>query len=309
MSLAFPSGLAPSIRAERLYNGVGRPFPVFVSGADRLKLLSASDGGASSLGEARLRGEANDLARLFPKLWSKDRPKGVLYLQAYRGAEGGGTPVGAALVLAPMTNPAVATLDATKAPKFEPDEDQAFAGYRAYLDAHVVIAAEGYGKMEFRMRPDAAPNTVANFLGLVANGFYDGTIVHRIVAKGRNGDPFVIQGGDPTGTGSGGPGYAIPLEDSSLPHDFGVISMARSTDPNTGGAQWFVALSRAGTARLDHKYASFGQLVRGADVLRRIAALPVGTEDRPFRPPVTSLRLVSAPPYPVEVGMDLPKGR
>ncbi len=283
----------PTIAPLKPYNGVGRPFLVEVARADRLRLLRPVT--AEPLAESGTRPGTADLAKLFPILGTKARPGGVLYLQAYRGA----VPIGPAVVLVPMTNPAVATLDpATKAPKFAPDEDQAFAGYRAHTDRHVVIASP-QGEMEFRLRPDLAPNTAANFLSLVAGGFYDGTIVHRIVAKGRGGDPFVIQGGDPTGTGSGGPGYAIPLEDSALPHDFGVISMARGTDPNTAGAQWFVALSRAGTARLDHKYAAFGELVRGPAVLSRIAALPVEPNDRPLKPPVVrDVQMTDALPIP-----------
>lgn len=288
----LPPAASEVIAPVRTYNGVGRPFPIRIGrGVTELRLLKGGSG--ESLAAAK---PQRDLAQAFPILWT-DPPKGVLYLQAFRGS----SPIGPAIVLQPMTNPAVATLDAaTKALKFEPDEDQAFAGYRAWSDRRVVFTTT-MGEMVFRMRPDAAPNTAWNLLELVRGGFYDGTIVHRVVAKGRNGDPFVIQGGDPKGTGSGGPGYAIPLENSTLPHDFGVISMARGTDPNTAGAQWFVALSRAGTARLDGKYAAFGQLVSGADVLRALAAVPTGKEDRPFRPPtLVSARLVPAPPYPYE---------
>ena len=148
------------------------------------------------------------------------------------------------------------------------------------------------------MRPDAAPNTAWNFLELVKGGFYTDIIWHRIVAKRADGSPFVIQAGDPTGTGNGGPGYAFPLEDSPLPHDFGVISMARSTDPNTNGSQIFVCLSRAGTKHLDHRYASFGELVRGKEVVLKTGQVPVGKDDHPTDPPVIRRAyLVNAKPY------------
>lgn len=304
--LALMAAVAPSafaqIKPERTYYGVDRPLPVRVSGKGKLSLRAFNAG--NEAGRATVRSGTVDLMKSFDGLW-REKPNGPVYVQTYSGEK----PIGPALVLVPMTNPAIATVGAEgMPPKFTPDEDQAFAGYRAYVDKRVVFETS-MGEMEFRMRPDAAPNTVANLLNLVEGGFYDGTIIHRIVAKGRDGNPFVIQGGDPTGTGSGGPGYAIPLEDSTLGHDFGVISMARSTDPNTAGSQWFVALSRAGTERLDHRYSAFGQLVRGDDVLRKIAAVPVGAQDRPTDPPVLRrARLIDAPPYPIELTSPLPKG-
>ena len=110
------------------------------------------------------------------------------------------------------------------------------------------------------------------FVEVARKGFYDGTIVHRIVPADRNGQPFVIQGGDPTGTGDGGPGYDLPLEPSRLPHDFGVVSMARNDWPDSAGSQWFVCLSREATARLDGQYCAFGYAVEGADAIVKIAA-------------------------------------
>ena len=154
------------------------------------------------------------------------------------------------------------------------------------------------GTMEFRLRPDCAPNTAFNIMEFVRGGLYTNTIWHRVVAKRKDGTPFVIQGGDPAGTGSGGPGFSYPLENSPLPHDFGVISMPRSTDPNTNGCQLFVCLSREGTKHLDGKYASFGQLLRGADAVKKIAAVPVGKDDRPTNPPIIyRAKLVEAGPY------------
>ncbi len=138
------------------------------------------------------------------------------------------------------------------------------------------------------MRPDVAPNTVWNFVQLVQGGFYRDIIFHRIINKHpRTGKPFVIQAGDPTGTGSGSPGYSFILEKSSLPHDFGVLGMARSTDPNTNGSQFYVALSREATQHLDGKYVTYGQLVRGKEVIEKVAAVAIGPkDDRPVKPPV-----------------------
>src|SRR5262249_2735408 len=110
---------------------------------------------------------------------------------------------------------------------------------------------------------------------------------------------FVIQGGDPTGTGDGGPGYYLALEPSDLPHDFGVISMARADEPHSAGSQFFFCLSREGTRRLDGQYTSFGYATEGGDAIRRIAS---GTlEDpgagKPAHPCVVKrVELVPAPP-------------
>ncbi|MCE7974251.1 MAG: peptidylprolyl isomerase [Leptolyngbya sp. PLA1] len=181
---------------------------------------------------------------------------------------------------------------------FTPDEAPCYTGLRIYRDQHAVLATS-LGDVEFRLRPDQAPNTVATFRALAAGGFYTDVIFHRIAAVTRTGDPFVVQVGDPSGTGDGGPGFNIDLEDSRLPHDFGVLSMARNTDPNTNGSQVFICLSRAGTARLDGRYTAFAQAVRGAEVILALAASPVreGT-DRPVEPPVLhTVKLTDAPPY------------
>jgi len=144
------------------------------------------------------------------------------------------------------------------------------SGFRLERDRDVVFETTA-GRIRFAMQPDEAPNTARNFVELAASGFYDGTIVHRIVPADRNGRPFVIQGGDPTGTGDGGPGYDLPLEPSKLPHDFGVVSMARSDWPDSAGSQWFVGLSREATARLDGQYCAFGHAVEGAEAILKIA--------------------------------------
>jgi peptidyl-prolyl cis-trans isomerase B (cyclophilin B) len=257
-----------------------------------IQLLAPVTAAVTARAEVR-RGRV-DLARLFPDLWTEKNPT-VRYAQLVVG----GRKIGPALVLQPMLNPAISRLKTDgKTVEFVPDEDgPMFNGYRAYVDQHLAIETS-MGTMEFRLRPDAAPNTAWNIRELARGGLYENTIFHRVVAKRADGTPFVIQGGDPTGTGSGGPGFAYPLENSSLPHAFGVLSIARSTDPNTNGGQFFVALSRAGTKHLDGRYAAFGECVRGGDVALKIAAVPVGKDDRPNDPPkIRRVRLVNAPPY------------
>ncbi len=127
--------------------------------------------------------------------------------------------------------------------------------------------------------PDVAPNTVNNFISLVKKGFYDGLIFHRVIAG------FMIQGGDPTGTGTGGPGYRIKGEfrDNGVPnplrHDRGVLSMARAYDPNSAGSQFFI-MHREGFY-LDGQYAAFGRVTEGMDVVDEIATTRTGRGDRP----------------------------
>jgi cyclophilin family peptidyl-prolyl cis-trans isomerase len=146
-----------------------------------------------------------------------------------------------------------------------------------------------HGTLHIDVREDAAPNTARNFTSLAMRGFYDGTTAHRIIPKGRAGRPFVVQGGDPIGTGSGGPGWWLPIEPSTLGHAFGVLSMARADDPDSAGSQWFIALDRAECARLDGLYCAFGEVVKGRDALVAMAQLPLADTDylssRPIKPP------------------------
>lgn len=131
-----------------------------------------------------------------------------------------------------------------------------------------------HGTFRAELFRDRAPDTADNFAKLAKEGFYDGVIFHRVI------DGFMIQGGDPTGTGSGGPGYTIPDEFSpELRHDSeGALSMANA-GPDTGGSQFFVTL--AATPWLDDKHAIFGRVVEGMDVVRAIGKVPKGPGDRP----------------------------
>jgi len=289
IALALAGSAAAQLKPTRLYNGVDRPLTVDVRGDGEVLWLDA-DG--RNLGAARVRNGRQDIAKAIPDLW-KSKPAKVTYLQFARD----GKRRGPALVLQPMVSPTLSRLAADgRTVEFVPDEDQAFSGYRVYLDQHLRLETS-MGDMEFRLRPDAAPNTAFTIMELVRGGLYENTIWHRVVAKRQDGTPFVIQGGDPSGTGSGGPGFAYALEKSTLPHTFGVISIARSTDPNTNGCQLFVGLSREGTQHLDGRYAAFGEMVKGSETLLEIAKVPVGEADRPVNPPrIKRARLVDAPP-------------
>lgn len=298
MAAALTTSLPAQIQPEFTYNGVGRSFPirVHIPGGTRgdatIQLLAPVT--AEVVEKADVRSGDQDLAALFADLWTNKHPT-LLYAQIVVGDE----KIGPALVLQPMLNPQISRLKPDgKTVEFVTDEDgPMYNGIRAYVDKHLILDTS-MGSIEFQLRPDAAPNTAFTIMELVKGGLYRDTIFHRVVAKRADGSPFVIQGGDPTGTGSGGAGFSYPLENSSLKHDFGVISIARSTDPNTNGCQIFVCLSRAGTKHLDGRYAAFGQAVKGADTILKIGAVPVGKEDRPNNPPVIkNARLVDAPPY------------
>jgi len=283
------------ITAVQPYNGINRPLMANVRvghGDAEIQLLEPVTAAVSE--KAKVEGGQVDLAKLFPDLWTNKKPH-VLYAQLVVGDR----KVGPALVLQPMLNPPISRLKADgKTLEFVPDEDgPMYNGIRAYVDQDMVFDTS-MGNMRFRMRPDATPNTVWIMMDLVRGGQFTNTIFHRVVAKRADGTPFVIQGGDPTGTGSGGFGFSYPLENSPLPHDFGVISIPRSTDPNTNGGQIFVGLSRDGTKHLDGKYASFGQAIEGSEAILKIAAVPVGKEDRPVNPPmIYRAKLVNAAPY------------
>lgn len=166
----------------------------------------------------------------------------------------------------------------------------------------VAVIKTAAGEMVIEFWPDVAPNTVANFKKLARAGFYDGTCFHRII-KG-----FMIQGGDPLTKdpakeaiwGTGDPGYSINAEFNERRHQRGVISMARSSDPNSAGSQFFICLADA--PALDNKYTVFGKLVKGDEVLGALGDTPVGSgaTGEPSRPlsrvNVDSIRIVRATP-------------
>ena len=142
------------------------------------------------------------------------------------------------------------------------------------------IEMKNGGKMVFELDEQNAPITVKNFVKLAKQDFYEDVIFHRVI-KG-----FMIQGGDPTGTGMGGPGYTIKGEFASngvnnpITHTRGVISMARAMDPNSAGSQFFIM--HADAPHLDGQYAAFGRMTEGFDVLDAIAETPCDRGDRPY---------------------------
>lgn len=145
---------------------------------------------------------------------------------------------------------------------------------------HAAITMEQGGEIKLELYPDLAPITVQNFVELANKKFYDGLIFHRVISG------FMIQGGDPTGTGMGGPGYTIKGEFASngvknpISHERGVISMARSQSPNSAGSQFFIM--HAAARYLDGQYAAFGKVVEGMDVVDRIASTKTDYSDRPY---------------------------
>lgn len=145
----------------------------------------------------------------------------------------------------------------------------------------ITIETEAGGIIKVELYPEIAPNTVKNFISLVRKGFYDGVIFHRVIPG------FMIQGGDPTGTGTGGPGYHIKGEFSSngfrndLNHEKGVISMARAQHPDSAGSQFFIMVEAA--PHLDGQYAAFGKVIEGIEEAERIVGVKRNFMDKPLR--------------------------
>ena len=159
----------------------------------------------------------------------------------------------------------------------------------------VAVIKTTEGDMVAEFWTDAAPKTIENFKTLAKKGFYDGTCFHRVI-KG-----FMIQGGDPKTKdaalegewGTGGPGYTVPAEFNDHPHVRGVLSMARSQDPNSAGSQFFIC--HGNPSFLDHQYTTFGKLIKGDDVLEKIATTPTHPQDRPDkRMGIISIKIVPA---------------
>lgn len=151
---------------------------------------------------------------------------------------------------------------------------------KKYDNPIVTMEIEEYGTIEIELYPEYAPNTVANFVNLIESGFYDGNNFHRLAKD------FVLQGGDPNGNGTGGPGYSIKGEFSkngytknTLSHDVGIISMARSQDMDSAGSQFFIVLSASAKYALDDKYAGFGKVTKGMEILKEIERTEEVTDD------------------------------
>ncbi len=165
----------------------------------------------------------------------------------------------------------------------------------------VTIEMDNGKQIKLELYPETAPNTVNNFIALVRDGFYDGVTFHRIIPG------FMIQGGDPYGTGMGGPGYSIKGEfaangfKNNLAHDRGVLSMARSGRPDTAGSQFFIMVDKA--PHLDGQYAAFGKVTEGIEVCDEIVMTPRDYNDRPIevqRMKKVTVELNGYTPVPVE---------
>lgn len=301
---------------------------VTLQGIDNTCELVLLDRDAAVLGRERVAPGELDLAAVFPQIRKTTRALRVQTLVS-------GSPEGSPVVVIPLaTRPTIRLADDLRPdgktrytrvvgwgdelldpanerhralkeswPKADPAP---YSGFRIERDRDVVFETTA-GRIRFVMRPDEAPATARNFVELADSGFYDGTIVHRIVPADRNGLPFVIQGGDPTGSGDGGPGYDIALEPSRLRHDFGVVSMARNDWPDSAGSQWFVCLSREATARLDGQYCAFGYAVEGAEAILKIAAgeLADPATGRPTKPE-SIVRAYTVPAFPWTPGLGRP---
>jgi peptidyl-prolyl cis-trans isomerase B (cyclophilin B) len=289
------------ITPDRLYNGKDRPIPMTVkvptgmTGEPVVQLLAAGTGDVKA-SQSVVAGKV-DLAALFPTIWKPESGAPALF---YAQLAVGGKKVGPAVVVQPTTNFKYARFDPRDEWGFAFTETQnpTYSGVRTYVDKYVVMETTA-GSITFALRPDKAPNTAFNMLHLVEGGFYTDIPFHRIVPTAPSGNPFVIQAGDPAGNAEGGPGYFIDLEQSDLPHDFGVISMARMPDPNSAGSQFFICLSREGTLALDGRYTSFGYAVKGGDVIVKISQTKLDPEtQKPIETPVIkSARTIDAEPY------------
>lgn len=143
-----------------------------------------------------------------------------------------------------------------------------------------IMVVKDFGKVEIELYPHIAPNTVNNFISLANSGFYDGLTFHRVIKD------FIVQGGDPEGSGMGGPGYKIKGEFSKnkfqndLKHTEGIISMARSQNKNSAGSQFFIVTKNA--SHLDGKYASFGKVINGMDIVHDIENIKTGANNKPI---------------------------
>ncbi len=159
---------------------------------------------------------------------------------------------------------------------------------------YVLINVQGYGQIVIRLFPDVAPVTVTNFKKLVSEKFYDGLIFHRVIQN------FMIQGGDPLGNGTGGSDQNIFGDfaengfENNLGHVRGVVAMARSNDMNSASSQFYISHKTSGVESLDGKYATFGFVVYGMDVVDKIAKVSTNSSDKPLKDVVmTSVRFVN----------------
>ena len=333
LALAPRAGFAQLI-PEHLYFGLNRAIPCRIDLPEDQRTECAVEAAlieplrGEILERTRLLAEENgrpplaiDLAQAFPVLWTERRPR-LLYAQLILDGRAYGSPV----VLEPLITPrhyrdaltervldAFARRDAAGLTRLLALSERAkadmregvgarpaasapvFSGLRAYPLRDVMLETSE-GTMRVALDPAAAPRTAFHFLQLVEGGFYEGVAFHRIINADAEGRPFIVQCGDPTGTGFGGSSDLIDFEPGTMPHDLGVLSMARRTDdPNSNGSQFFICLGREACAKLDGSFTPFARVRDGFDALSAIASSPVAPPDenegegiaqRPIHPPI-----------------------
>jgi len=285
---------------DRLYHGINRPIPFSVEAPDDAEsiVLELYDGtGTQRVARAGVEAGAIDLFEVFPILWNRTLPQ-PFYLQTVIDGEQVGSPI----FLEPLRPPRQSRINPrTNGIEWAPDDRRRpYSGLRTY-PAKFVEFTTSHGVFTAKLRPDQAPVTAKHILDLVEGGFYTDIVIHRILPTNANGDPFVIQFGDPRGYGLGGPGFFVDLEPSQLRHDFGVVSMARQSDnADSNGSQVFVCLSRAATTHLDDNYTSFAEVIDGAETLVAIQNVELDDPSRGVpaepKPVVESARSIEAPP-------------
>ncbi len=289
---------------ERLYYQPNQPVPIKLEAAalkqaeykDFAKLLLLDPDGKklaeAAFDPARITGTF-DLAALMPAIWTG----GTCYLQP---ADKAGKPIGAPLVIVPLTDPApqfvaVQTTEDGQ-PVYlgqarpRPAKPEKIHGLRIYVEKRAILTTTE-GDITLAFSPEHAPNHVTNFMHLVDGGFYTNVPFHRVLPG------FVIQGGDPTGTGEGGPGYWVQRESNPKLHHPGTLSMARSGYPDSAGSQFFICLERK--THLDKGYTAFGDVVEGMEAVKKIGATPLSDPKAgsPVKAPILkSAKLVLATP-------------
>ncbi len=172
-------------------------------------------------------------------------------------------------VKTPKAEEQPAQVTETKAPETKPISQEPIVRDKD----PIVVIETNYGPIELELFWKETPKTAENFLRLTNSGFYDGLTFHRIVPN------FVVQGGDPAGDGTGGPGYSIPFEKANTKHLRGSLGMARSQDPNSAGSQFYICLKDL--PNLDNNYVVFGKVIKGMDTVDKIAAVKTGPGDFP----------------------------
>lgn len=317
-------GAHAQLQTTCVYAGVNRAIPITIDSpvhvGDRQSLELVEPQTWRTIEQTNIVPGEADLAVLFPRLWV-DASSQIRYVQLVEG----GSPRGAPLIIEPLISQPTYIDSWTarlRSVLTAPDPGAEFAsllklgpetratlsdqpyplpptrvllsGVRVYVDQTITLETE-LGDITLALRPDSAPRTAYHFLQLAHGGFYNDTAFHRVASVAPGQPPAFIQAGDPTGTGLGGPGFTVEFEPGTLQHDFGVVSLARAGGaPNSGGSQFFICLSREAGETFDGRYASFAQVVSGADTVMKIATSPVGPrepsnltsiKDRPLQPP------------------------